>query len=443
MGKQQTKKIRHRFKISSSNKQSDRQIHAKIKSQKPRKYFKSSRRQKSSNQITKMLKGTPYTANITLGRRVKFPLFNVNKARTENNINLYTYLFSELKKEQILVGTQDKNWQFIEIMLRKDVSTNYYFLTVNSPFHNVDETLEIMPTGNRPLAPDNVLLQNIILHMFNMIKNANMGSYIKHLLDSNKKVRVTMDYYVGRETSHSGFHKDTRERFGFYTTLTFDMGAKEIIPGPEITHYNVLCPHNYTPEAVNYKRQVVRPIIRGPFGTIGFNDLVLLHSTPYTETAENVLDANEMPTTIFNVPIPFNLYPGYDVIDASDINSELRQNPKYTETRHVSIKPSIHRTKYSTTATQRPTFIRCWFETFNIDSSNHLDYVWAHRAENPLSYGYLYYDETAFVAAMKPEHSVRNILKNEHINIENYEDLSPDKLNKIFEQTCELVENMG
>lgn len=377
-----------------------------------------------------------YNALVNLGN-TKLPLFNVNRSTEMAYTNMYDYLFPKLREEQINAGIIEHNWKFIIIVLEKNTNTNEYILSAHYSLHNT----EALPTGTQPISNDIVLMDGILHHLSKVIKDASLGSYIKYLLDEGKKVKITLDLFVGRTLSHAGFHKDTREHTGFYTALTFNMKMGDKIPGPEMTHYNAMCPINERDgNMINYKRKVVRPVIHGPYGTVGFNDMLLVHSTPFTHQAEQVLlNANGIPTTIFNVPVPFSIPQGYDEILAA--NPNISTIPDHFNIKEMSIEPSFYRIPYYPANAERPSFIRCRFEALN-DTEN-VDFLLERDNEARTSYGVMNFSESEFIAMIKPNKPIRNVLRGANINVDKYADLSPDMLNKYFEQTCELVENMG
>jgi hypothetical protein len=205
---------------------------------------------------------------------VNYPILNVNYEYKEYNIARYAELFSNLHKLHNRVEATDKNWQFVCIVIQSN-GENYEYVAYKPYYTNLSET------GSRYLYNyeyNNELSELINYHISNVIYNANLGGYIREYLDKGEAVNISLDYYVGRTLGNAGWHTDTRRENSLYTNLTYNNQAD--ILGPEIAYYDNQC-------MPFLNRTVFRPRINYPYGSAGFNDNIIIHSTPYTSEAES------------------------------------------------------------------------------------------------------------------------------------------------------------
>jgi hypothetical protein len=204
---------------------------------------------------------------------VNYPIINVNYEYKEDNKAFYIKLFSNLHELYTRVGATDKNWQFVCIVIRKN-RNNYQYMAFKPYYTNFSQS------GSRYLDNDeynNKLSELINYHIRNVIQNANLGGHLKDYLDRGEFVNIAMDYYIGRTISQAGWHVDTRRGNSLYTSLTYNNNTDML--GPELAYYEDYCSRENI-------HTVFRPIIYYPFGSVGINDNVIIHSTPYTKEME-------------------------------------------------------------------------------------------------------------------------------------------------------------
>lgn len=355
-----------------------------------------------------------YNAHINVAG-INLPLLHVNKSDKSACDNIYEMLNKQFNSMQV-----DMQWQFFDLVFIKRNDT--YYIQLLSPY--IKDTSKALGqdayVGTHPIPNDTKLLNNLEIFVQKMIKDANLGEYIKFILDNNNIVRIYLDYYVGRPYTRSAFHKDTRFGHGFYTCLTFDIPNYEYVLGPELTHYNVFC--GIRDE--NMQRQVFRPKIYGSYGQIGFNDPILIHSTPYTDVAER--DEN-----IFNVNIPVEILASYYEI-------EQHKSNRVAYTNSMRILPSRHRTLNKPKQANRPNFIRARFEMYqDLETLNRMIY----GNESLEIYKTIEMNNDKFQETFSPS-NVKNIVSDspEFTDISH---LNPAYLNTLFEAVCERAENAG
>ncbi len=359
---------------------------------------------------------------------INVPLFHVNNANTQQHRDLYSNIFAKLNTYYQMCSQPNENWQFIEyyFYLNED---GKYCIQIASPF--VEGHQQTLKTGLQPLPHDITLITELEQHIEKIIGDSNLGAYIKTLIENKYIVRIAMDFYTGRPISKNLFHKDTREGVGFYACLTFDIDETQRIPGPELTHYNIYCENK---DAL-MKRQVIRPILYGAYAQIGFNDPILIHSTPYSGTAE---DENGLFDD--NYFIPVEILPSYVELEHYGVS----ERAKYGSMR---VKSSKNRIRYEPTSNTRPDFLRCWFESFSPTEQGTLDttiinkFIYGNSTSNKV-YSIVCYDSDGINFILKPNTHVKNITEYAPY-ITSLENLQPSHLNNIFEEVCERVDNMG
>lgn len=208
---------------------------------------------------------------------LNYPIMNVNYESDTSSQRMYRDFFEELDGLYERVGASGRNWQFVSIVIQK-IGDKYFFI----PYVPYYVALSEANNAIMPLMPGmyNQLRTKINNHITNIVSNANLGKHIKEYLDNGEFIHISLDYYVARDLGQAGFHIDTRRGNSVYTHLIYN-NDRDIL-GPELASFSEECAYGPDDQPVS----VFRPVVHFPYGSAGFNDNVIIHSTPYSNDAE-------------------------------------------------------------------------------------------------------------------------------------------------------------
>ena len=228
--------------------------------------------------------------------------------------------------------------------------------------------------------------QLIPYYIIELINKNNMGQIIREILysvgndgqlneyEGDNVLCIPLDYYKGREagsdpmTRPFGYHKDTVDNKTIYVNLSFDN---------EVPIYSASLIQCHTNDADSERCEEAIRFKINPFGTIGFSDFLLAHSTPtglcsVGSSSEIICGALGKNTT---VNISSGVVSGTVGVDIQNVEGEIPLASKMADGKRkewtvkfntINRGRLVHRNKQGMERIlqNRPSFIRSWFTFF-------------------------------------------------------------------------------